>query len=67
LIGVVLGASGMTFAHLHEDGESVKVISERDIKEKLDGKEAKVTVVEVTLNPGQSGCLIATQGRGSCM
>ena len=27
--------------------------SERDIVEKLDGKEAKVTVVEVTLEPGQ--------------
>ena len=26
VIGVAFGAGGMTFAHLHEDGESVKVI-----------------------------------------
>lgn len=54
-IGAVLGAGGMTFAHRHEDGESVKVVSTQDIKEKLDGKEAKVTVVEVTIGPGQAG------------
>lgn len=54
-IGGLLTAGGMSFAHLHEDGESVKVLSARDIVEKLDGKEAKVTMVEVTLNPGQAG------------
>src|SRR5262249_22046602 len=32
-----------------------KVVSAKDINEKLDGKEAKVTVVEVTLEPGQGG------------
>ena len=30
-------------------------IAERNIVEKLDGKEAKATVVEVTLGPGQAG------------
>lgn len=55
LIGAALGAGGMTFAHHHEDGESVKIISAWDIKEKLDGKDAKVTVVEVTIEPGESG------------
>jgi quercetin dioxygenase-like cupin family protein len=54
-IGVALGIGGMTFGHNHEDGESVKVISARDIQEKLDGKDAKVTVVEVTIGPGQAG------------
>jgi quercetin dioxygenase-like cupin family protein len=54
LIGV-FGAGGMTFAHFHKEGESVRVISTRDIKEKLDGKESKVTFVEVTLEPGQAG------------
>jgi quercetin dioxygenase-like cupin family protein len=39
----------------HEDGEKVKVISATDIKEKLDGKEARATVVEVTIEPGQAG------------
>ena len=54
-IGIALGAGGMSFAHVHEDGESVRVISANNIQEKLDGKEAKVTVVEVTLKPGQAG------------
>ena len=54
-IGIGLGLGGLAAAHTHEDGESVKVISARDIKEKLDGKDAKVTFVEVTLEPGQSG------------
>jgi len=54
-IGVALGVGGMTFAHDHEDGEWVKIISARDIQEKLDGKDAKVTVVEVTIEPGKAG------------
>jgi len=53
--GAVLGAGGMTFAYHDEGGEQVKVISVHDIKEKLDGKDTKVTVVEVTINPGESG------------
>jgi quercetin dioxygenase-like cupin family protein len=31
------------------------VVADRDIAEKLNGKEAKVTVVELTLEPGQAG------------
>ena len=31
------------------------VVAERDIAEKLDGKEAKATDVELTLEPGQAG------------
>jgi quercetin dioxygenase-like cupin family protein len=54
-IGIGLGVGGMAAAYNHEDGESVRVISERDIKEKLDGKDARVSVVEVTIGPGQSG------------
>ncbi|QEL16323.1 cupin domain-containing protein [Limnoglobus roseus] len=54
-VGVVVGAGGMSAAHRHEDGEKVKVLSVTDIKEKLDGKEATATVVEVTIEPGQSG------------
>lgn len=42
-------------AHAHKDNESVKVISAQDIKEKLDGKDSKVTFVEVTIEPGKSG------------
>ena len=55
VIGAALGVGGMTFAHRHEDGESVRIVSAQDIKEKLDGKEAKVTVVEVTIEPGKAG------------
>jgi quercetin dioxygenase-like cupin family protein len=54
-IGIGLGLGGMAAAHIHEDGESVRIISALDIKEELDGKNAKVTVVEVKLGPGQSG------------
>ena len=54
-IGIALGVGG-TWPPCHqEDGESVKIVKAHDIKEKLDGKDAKVTVVEVTLGPGQSG------------
>ena len=52
--GIGAGASGMNAAH-HEDGEKVREISATDIKEKLDGKDARATVVEVTIEPGQSG------------
>jgi quercetin dioxygenase-like cupin family protein len=57
LIGVALGAGGMALAqrHEHENGEAVKVIATQNIKEKLDGKEAAFTVVEVTIEPGKSG------------
>ena len=55
VVGIAFGAGGMTFAHHYEDGGSVKVISAQPIQEKLDGKEAAATVVEVTINPGQSG------------
>ena len=51
--GIAVGAIGM--AATHEDSEKVTLIAERNIVEKLDGKEAKATVVEVTLGPGQEG------------
>jgi quercetin dioxygenase-like cupin family protein len=34
--------------------ETVKAVAAWDIAEKLDGKEARVSVVEVTLEPGQA-------------
>ena len=51
--GIGVGAGTMTAAHHHDDGENVKVLSATDIREKLDGKEAKATAVEVTLAPGE--------------
>jgi quercetin dioxygenase-like cupin family protein len=55
IAGIALGAGGMTLAQNHKDGENVKIVSMRDIKEKLDGKDAAVTFVEVTIEPGQGG------------
>ena len=54
-LAVGAGVGGVALAHDRENAEAVKVLSARDVKEKLDGKETKVTVVEVTLKPGQAG------------
>jgi quercetin dioxygenase-like cupin family protein len=55
-VSVVLCGVGAAAAYHHqEDGEQVKVISAHDIKEKLDGKETKVSAVEVVIGPGKSG------------
>ena len=53
--GIGVGIGGMNAAHRHDDGERVKQLSVTDIKEKLDGMDAKATIVEVTIEPGQSG------------
>ena len=47
-------AAGITGAGHDEKHESVKLLAARDIAEKIDGKEAKATAVEVTLGPGES-------------
>jgi quercetin dioxygenase-like cupin family protein len=54
--GIGVGVA-VTFAADHDHHKAVKVtqLSQRDIIETLDGKEAKATVVEVTLEPGQAG------------
>jgi len=54
-IGIGLGIAGVAAAHHHKAGESVRVLAARDIVEKLDGKESAVSVVEVSLNPGEAG------------
>jgi quercetin dioxygenase-like cupin family protein len=54
LAGIGLGA-GAICAAPDRDSEKVKVLSITDIKEKLDGKEATATVVEVTIEPGEAG------------
>jgi quercetin dioxygenase-like cupin family protein len=54
-VGVLLGIGGWMMAH--HDGPArgpAKVISQKDIAEKIDGQESKVMTVEVTLEPGQS-------------
>ncbi len=52
--GIGVGAGGMEVSQ-HHDGEKVKELSANNITEKLDGKAAMATVVEVTIEPGQAG------------
>ena len=52
--GAFIGVGGMAVAGHGEKGRA-KPIAAWDIVEKLDGKKTKVTVVEVTLKPGQAG------------
>ena len=56
IIMSALAAGGMSLAHQGEHGKGgahVKLLSQKDIIEKLDGKKAKATMVEVTLAPGE--------------
>jgi len=55
--GLLLGVLGIAWGHFHDEkgGEAVKVIGAQDIQEKLDGHEAAMTVVEVTIEAGQQG------------
>jgi quercetin dioxygenase-like cupin family protein len=59
IVGVAIGIGGLALAqhdaHPKENGEHVKVLATYDLKEKLDGKDAAVTMVEVTFGPGQAG------------
>ncbi|MBI1913489.1 MAG: cupin domain-containing protein [Planctomycetes bacterium] len=52
-----VGVGELTLAR-HDDHSAekprVKILSQKDIAEKLDGKKAKATTVEVTLEPGQA-------------
>jgi quercetin dioxygenase-like cupin family protein len=54
-IGIATAVAGIAAVDQHEDGEVVKIINAHDIQEKLDGKDARVTVVEVTIEPGKAG------------
>jgi quercetin dioxygenase-like cupin family protein len=59
IVGVAIGIGGLALAQ-HDappkgNGEQVKVIATYDLKEKLDERDATVTMVEVTFGPGQAG------------
>src|SRR5689334_17053468 len=54
-VGALIAAGGLALGRDGQGGVKRRVVSERDIVEKLDGKEARATVVEVTLEPGQGG------------
>jgi quercetin dioxygenase-like cupin family protein len=54
-VGAFVGVGGMSAARHDEKGEVKRaVLSATDIAEKVDGKEAKATTVELTMAPGQS-------------
>lgn len=53
-VGLGLGAGVLGARHDEKHG-TVKPLAARNIAEKLDGKDAKATAVEVTLEPGQAG------------
>jgi quercetin dioxygenase-like cupin family protein len=54
-ICVTIGVSGMTWAQHAAKGQvKVAQISQREIIEKLDGKDASATVKEVTFEPSQA-------------
>jgi quercetin dioxygenase-like cupin family protein len=55
-LGLALGAGGVSLAKHDAQGHGkVTKLSERDVIEKLDGKEARVTTVEVAFEPGEAG------------
>jgi quercetin dioxygenase-like cupin family protein len=52
-VSVAIGAGGMTVAqHSEKDQVTVTQLSQRDIIEKVDGKDARATVLGVTFGPG---------------
>jgi quercetin dioxygenase-like cupin family protein len=54
-VGAAIGAGGLALAQRGYRGpEKVRPLSERDIAETLDGKKARVTMTEVTFEPGQA-------------
>ena len=55
IVFATLAVGGMTLAQHGGHGNGgvqVKMLSQKDILEKLDGKKAKATMLEVTLAPG---------------
>lgn len=66
---VVVAACGLAIAHDTKtnephDGESVKLIAQHLMSEKLDGAEATASVVEVTIAPGEAGLAHRHPGPG---
>ncbi|VTT98841.1 Cupin domain-containing protein OS=Singulisphaera acidiphila (strain ATCC BAA-1392 / DSM 18658 / VKM B-2454 / MOB10) GN=Sinac_0226 PE=4 SV=1: Cupin_2 [Gemmataceae bacterium] len=56
VVGIGLGAGGLIAArHDEKQHGAIKVLAAPDIVEKVDGKEAKATAVELTLEAGQAG------------
>jgi quercetin dioxygenase-like cupin family protein len=54
--GAAIGVGAISLASQGDHGrQTVTKLSERDVIEKPDGKDARVTMVEVTFGPGVAG------------
>ena len=53
-LGAALGAGGFALAQhdKHGDAAMVKSLLEQDVSEKIDGKDARVSAIEVSYEPG---------------
>src|SRR5437016_3717523 len=52
-VGAAIGAGGLSLASHGEQGQQTRTkLSERDVVETLNGKKARVTMVEVEFGPG---------------
>jgi quercetin dioxygenase-like cupin family protein len=55
-VGAAIGVGGLSLASHGDHGQqTVTKLSERDVIETLNGKEARVTMVEVAFDPGVAG------------
>ena len=55
VVGALLGIAGWTLAQEGHGKITRKTLLAQDVIEKVDGKDAKATMLEVTIDPGQSG------------
>ena len=55
VVGAMLGIAGWTLAQEGHGKITRKTLLAQDVIEKVDGKDAKATMLEVTIDPGQSG------------
>ena len=54
LLALTIAVGGIALAFDEHGKGNVRVLSQKEITEKLDGNKAKATTVEVTLEPGQA-------------
>lgn len=53
---LICAAGGLAFSQhdKHGPGAKIKLLMEKDVTEKLDGKEARISIQEVVFEPGKS-------------
>lgn len=63
-VAIALGLTGWAAARPGDEPESVRLLAERDMLEKLNGKATRATAVEVTIDPGRAGAAHRHPGPG---